>query len=72
MAPIFSDSHVHYTVGDVDIALKKIQRIGFPESQVMTMNPRRLLAFLAEHGKPVADELAEWLAEIDSPAIIEM
>ena len=67
-----SDSHVHYTVGDVDIALKKIQRIGFPESQVVTMNPRRLLEFLAEHGKPVIDELAEWLAEIDSPAIIEM
>jgi putative hydrolase len=67
-----SDSHVHYTVGDVDIALKKIQRIGFPESQVVTMNPRRLLEFLAEHGKPVVDELAEWLAEIDSPAIIEM
>jgi hypothetical protein len=36
------------------------------------MNPRRLLEFLAEHGKPVVDELAEWLAEIDSPAIIEM
>jgi len=67
-----SDSHVHYTVGDVDIALKKIQQIGFPESQVVTMSPKRLLEFLAEHDKPVVDELSGWLAEVDLPPIIEM
>lgn len=67
-----SDSHVHYTIGDVDVALSKVDALGFPEAQVVTMNPERLLGFLKEHGKPVADELAEWLKAQDLPAILEM
>ena len=66
-----SDSHVHYTVGDVDVALAKIKQIGFPEKNVVTMNAKRLLAFLGEHGKPVAVELSDWLSEIANPEIIE-
>jgi hypothetical protein len=31
------------------------------------MTPARLLAFLAEHGKPVATELADWLGELKTP-----
>lgn len=62
-----SDSHVHYTIGDVDVALSKIDALGFPEEQVVTMTPARLLAFLAEHGKPVATELAGWLGELKTP-----
>ena len=64
-----SDSHVHYTIGDVDVALGKVDAIGFPETQVVTMTAERLLAFLGEHGKPVAAELADWLHEIDLPVV---
>jgi len=67
-----SDSHVHYTVGDVDVALSKVDALGFPEAQIVTMTPERLLAFLGEHGKPVATELADWLLELNTPQIIEM
>jgi hypothetical protein len=30
----------------------------------VSMTPARLLAFLAEHGKPVATELADWLKSV--------
>lgn len=62
-----SDSHVHYTVGDVDIALEKVNQIGFPEDNIVTMNPERLLDFLAEHNKPVREELSHWLSNLNSP-----
>ena len=65
-----SDSHVHCTVGDVDIALEKIDRLGFPEDKIVTLNARRLLEFLGEHGKPVAQDLSDWLDELDVPEII--
>ena len=67
-----SDSHVHYTVGDVDIALEKIDRLGFPEDKIVTLNARRLLEFLGEHGKPVAQDLSGWLDELDAPEIIAL
>ena len=66
-----SDSHAHYTLGDVDIALEKIDQIGFPESNIVTLNARRLLEFLREHGKPVAKELSAWLVEIESREAME-
>ena len=66
-----SDSHVHYTVGDVGVALEKINQIGFPEKNITTLNARRLLEFLAEHGKPVARELSVWLESVESAEIIE-
>ena len=67
-----SDSHVHYTVGDVGIALEKINQIGFSEKNIITLNARRLLGFLAEHGKPVARELSVWLDSIESAEITEL
>ena len=66
-----SDSHVHYTIGDVDVALQKIDQIAFPESNIVTLNARRFIEFLAEHGKSVAQDLSEWLADLERPEIIE-
>lgn len=59
-----SDSHVHYTIGDVDVALSKVDELGFPEDHIVTMTPQRLLDFLAEHGKTVREELQDWLLDI--------
>ncbi len=67
-----SDSHVHYTVGDVDVALGKIESIGFPEDNIVTLNARRLIEFLGEHGKPVVRELSDWLDELEAPDILEL
>tara|TARA_B100001093_G_scaffold101285_1_gene93439 strand:+ start:5549 stop:6124 length:576 start_codon:yes stop_codon:yes gene_type:complete len=64
-----SDSHVHYTVGDVDVAFEKTKQIGFAEKNIITLNARRLLEFLAEHGKPVAQELSGWLDSVESAEI---
>ena len=67
-----SESHVHYTTADVDVALQKIDQIAFPESNIVTLNARRFIEFLAEHGKPVAQDLSEWLADLERPEIIEL
>ena len=67
-----SDSHVHYTIGDVDVALQKIDQIAFPESNIVTLNAGRFIEFLAEHGKSVAQDLSEWLADLERPEIIEL
>ena len=49
----------------------EIDQIGFPESNIVTLNARRLLKFLSEHGKPVARELSAWLVEIESREAME-
>lgn len=67
-----SDSHVHYTIGDVEVAMAKVDALGFPKDQIVTMTPERLLEFLGSHDKPVADELAEWLKDQAVPEIIEI
>ena len=63
---------MHYTIGDVDVALEKIDQIAFPESNIVTLNAQRLIEFLAEHGKSVAQDLSKWLADLERPEIIEL
>lgn len=55
-----SDSHSAFTLGEFGACKEKAESIGFPEERVVTANAPRFLAFLAEHDKPVADELADW------------
>ncbi len=55
-----SDSHSAFTLGEFDACIEQARAIGFPEQRVVTANAPRFLAFLAEHDKPVAAELAEW------------
>lgn len=61
-----SDSHVAFTVGDFDVALQKMADLGFPEERIVTANAPRFLAFLAEHDKPVAGELADWARQFEA------
>lgn len=60
-----SDSHVAYTVGEFAKAIEHAQAIGFPEHRIVNANASRFLAFLAEHDKPVAKELAEWASQFE-------
>ena len=62
-----SDAHVAYHVGEVSECIAKARAVGFPEQRVVSANARRLLDFLAEHGKPVRAELADWLAGLPDP-----
>lgn len=59
-----SDSHSAFTLGQVETCLAKAQQVGFPMQNVVSATPARLLGFLAEHGKPVAAELEDWLATL--------
>ena len=46
-------------------SIAKAQQVGFPFERVLSVSPARLLAFLAEHNKPVVQELAPWLAALE-------
>lgn len=59
-----SDSHSAFSLGNVDVCLQKAQQVGFPMENVVSATPAKLLAFLAEHGKPVAQQLEPWLLEL--------
>lgn len=62
-----SDSHSAFTLGNVDECLRKAEQVGFPMDKVVSATPAKLLAFLAEHGKPVANELQPWLTQLTTP-----
>ncbi len=57
-----SDSHSAFSLGAFDQCIAKAREVGFPFERVLSVAPSRLLEFLAEHGKPVAEELREWRA----------
>jgi putative hydrolase len=56
-----SDAHVAYDVGNCDRSVATAVKIGFPYERIINRNARSFLAFLAEHDKPVALELNNWL-----------
>jgi len=56
-----SDAHISFQVGLFDESIKILDRLGFDEKRIATKTPDRFLTFLAEHGKPVKNELSEWL-----------
>ncbi|WP_320826836.1 phosphatase [Reinekea sp.] len=59
-----SDAHISLDVGRFDRTLSILDELGFDERRITTKTPARFLAFLATHGKPVAAELAPWLATL--------
>lgn len=58
-----SDAHSAFQLGVVDQCVNKAKQVGFPFERVISATPERLLQFLHEHDKPVAEELQPWLAE---------
>ncbi len=59
-----SDSHSAFHLGVVDQCIVKAREVGFPSERVLSVTPKRLLDFLAEHDKPVVGELSEWAENI--------
>lgn len=59
-----SDSHSAFSLGQVDVCLAKAREVGFPLENVVSATPAKLLAFLAEHDKPVGGELQDWLTRL--------
>ncbi|MGA1207382.1 MAG: phosphatase [Gammaproteobacteria bacterium] len=60
-----SDAHVAYAVGDVETSLEKIQAAQILPDAVVTLTAQRLLAFLEQHGRPVASDLRPWLVSLE-------
>lgn len=59
-----SDAHSAFHLGVVDDCIEHARRVGFPSERVLSVEPMRLLSFLAEHDKPVASELRSWAAAL--------
>lgn len=60
-----SDSHIAFQLGNFSRCIELANKIGFAEQQVVSATPKRFLQFLAEHGKPVADELMPWAESLE-------
>lgn len=53
---IGSDSHIAYSLGNFDEALRILEDIDFPEDRILNVTPRRLLDYLESHGgKPIIE-----------------
>ena len=57
-----SDAHIAFNLGCFDHCMDLCEDVGFPLDHVVSSTPEKLLAFLAEHDKPVVQELGSWLS----------
>lgn len=60
-----SDAHSAFHLGELSQCVAKAEAVGFPMHNVVSATAASLLAFLAEHDKPVANELQDWLRSLD-------
>lgn len=60
-----SDAHIAYHLGDYTQSIKHAQTLNFPISRVVNRDAATFLAFLSEHNKPVAEELAAWSLQLN-------
>jgi putative hydrolase len=59
-----SDSHIAYHVGDVSQCIELANKIKFPLDRIVNRNAKTFLAFLAQHNKPIANELKIWASNL--------
>lgn len=59
-----SDAHIAYHLGETSHCIKIAEQIGFPEQRIVNRDASQFLSFLAEHGKAVSKELADWVASL--------
>ncbi|GAA0854687.1 phosphatase [Aliiglaciecola litoralis] len=55
-----SDAHIAYHLGEYTQSIKHAKAIKFPIERIVNRDAKSFLAFLAEHSKGVANELAQW------------
>lgn len=55
-----SDAHIAYHLGEYSQSIKHADSINFPIERVVNRDAATFLKFLAEHNKPVAQELSQW------------
>lgn len=60
-----SDAHISLDLGNFENCIDLAIETGLPETSVATRTPDSFLAFLGEHGKPVAHELADFFQTSD-------
>jgi len=53
-----SDSHIAYSLGELDMSLAILDDVDFPADRVLNRSPRVLLDFLESRGKPHIPEFA--------------
>ncbi|TCN85354.1 phosphatase [Shewanella fodinae] len=59
-----SDSHIAFTLGQFDEALKLIDAAGYPYERLLNYTPNKLLGFLHERGHRTVADLLEYFAQI--------
>ncbi|MGE4262243.1 phosphatase [Shewanella sp.] len=59
-----SDSHIAFTLGQFDEALKLIDAAGYPHERLLNYTPNKLLGFLYERGHRTVVDLLEYFAQI--------
>lgn len=62
---VSSDAHISFQVGIFDQAIEIIQKVDFNVENIVNRTPATFIQFLAEHGKPVAEELQPWLESLN-------
>lgn len=60
-----SDAHIAYHVGETAVCIEKAEAINFPLERVVNRDAATFLAFLSEHNKPIAKELAQWAQSLN-------
>jgi putative hydrolase len=55
-----SDAHISFDLGNFAEAIELLTGKNFPQEKIVTQHPLRFLEFLAEHNKPVANEMMAW------------
>lgn len=59
-----SDAHISLDVGKFEVAVAKLEALGFSVDQIVNSTPGSFLSFLAEHGCNAKAELADWLQTV--------
>nr|WP_086938626.1 phosphatase [Thaumasiovibrio occultus] len=62
---VSSDAHIAFDLGRFDHSLAAISEVGFPIERIVTRTPKTFLTFLADHGRPLSDELRAWAVHHD-------
>lgn len=67
-----SDAHIAYHVGETGQCFEKAEKISFPAHRIVNRTAQSFLAFLAEHDKPVSNELYGWAQSLKDESTLQL